>query len=292
LSGVRLHARWTPAAFMAPALAVLGVFFALAFAQVVYYSFTRYTAFTGPDFVGFDNYRHLLTSTRFWRCVGNSALYLLVTPALIVLSMFAAMVVHSSLRGMGWLRLVLFLPVVTPTIVAALAWRLLLENDGLLNTGLQGIGAERVAWLTKQPWTLISPMLVTLWKGFGFYMMIFLAGLMAVPKELEEAARIDGASRLGVLRNVVLPSLWPVMTLVAIVSSISALKVFDEIYVTVKGVPIEHQTGVPLVYFTAFELGDFGLASATGILLFVVILALSLINLRLTNKRAEAEGGK
>lgn len=271
---------------------MLGVFFLIAFAQVVYYSFTRYTAFAGPDFVGLDNYRRLLASERFWRCVANSGLYLLVTPVLIALSMGAALVVHSGLRGLGWLRLVLFLPVVTPTIVAALAWRLILENDGLLNAGLRGVGADGVAWLTRQPWTLISPMLVTLWKGFGFYMMIFLAGLLAVPKELEEAARIDGASRLGVLRNVVLPSLWPVMTLVAIVSSISALKVFDEIFVTVKGVPIEHQTGVPLVYFTAFEVGDYGLASATGILLFVFILALSLINLRLTNKRGEAGGAR
>lgn len=287
-----MHAPWTPIAFMAPALAVLTVFFLLAFAQVVYYSFTRYTAFTGPDYVGLENYKNLLSSTRFWRCVGNSALYLLVTPALIALSMGAALIVHSGLRGLGWLRLILFLPVVTPTIVAALAWRLLLENDGLLNAGLRGLGADGVAWLTKQPWTLISPMLVTLWKGFGFYMMIFLAGLLAVPRELEEAARLDGASRLGVLKSVVLPSLWPVMTLVAIVSSISALKVFDEIYVTVKGVPIEHQTGVPLVYFTAFEIGDFGLASATGILLFIVILALSLVNLRLTRRRAEAGGAR
>ena len=181
----------------------------------------------------------------------------------------------------------LFLPVVTPTVVAALAWRVLYdENGGLLNATLERLGMEPVRWLSEKPWTLISAMLVTLWKGFGFYMMVLLTALLAVPRELKEAASIDGAGRLGVFWNVVVPSIRPAMLLVLVVSSISALKVFDEIFVTIQGTPITHKTIVPLVYELAFTQGKFGLASAAGMLLFVVILALSVANLRLSRRAA------
>ncbi|MEM1329749.1 MAG: sugar ABC transporter permease [Planctomycetota bacterium] len=273
----------TPYAFMAPALLILGVFFLLAAVQVVYFSFTRYTAFEGPEFVGLENYRRLLASETFWLCLLNSFIYLLVTPALMAISLAAALAVHAGLRWAKGLRLLLFLPVVTPTIVAAVAWRLILNEDsGVINGWLTAVGLPAVRWLSEPPFTLISAMMVTLWKGFGFYMMVFLAGLLAIPKELEEAAAIDGAGRAGTLLHVTLPGLAPVLTLVFIISSISALKVFDELFVTIKGMPAEYQTAVPLVYETAFERGDYGLASAIGITLFVIILVFSLINLRLT----------
>lgn len=280
---LRPHQWWTPYAFLVPAMTILGVFMLAAMVQVVYYSFTRYTAFRGPEFVGLENYRRLLADTRFWFCLLNSFAYLLVTPVLMAISLGAAMLVHSGLRWARGLRLLLFLPVVTPTIVAAVAWRLLLdENAGLFNAALTGIGLEPVYWLSDRPWTLVSAMLVTLWKGFGYYMMIFLAGLLAIPRELEEAAGIDGAGRLGIFWHVVLPGLRPVLVLVAVISSISALKVFDELYVTIKGAPVSHQTVVPLIYDIAFERGDYGLASAVGVTLFVIILALSLVNLKLS----------
>lgn len=282
------HGRATPFLFLAPALAVLGVFFLASMVQVAYYSLTRYTAFTGPDFVGLENYRRLFASDRFWICLANSALYLLATPAVIALSLAAALVVESGIRGRHWLRLLFFIPVVTPTIVAAIAWRTVLAEDGgLLNTFLESIGLPAVNWLTERPWTLVSAMFVTLWKGFGFYMMIFAAALLAVPRELREAASLDGAGRLGVFRHVVLPGIWPALVLVFVVSSISALKVFEELYVTAKGVPVEHQTAVPFIYLEAFERGgDYGLACAAGIVLFLIILGFSLVNLRLGARRA------
>ena len=284
-----LRTRHIPWFFLSPAAAVLGVFFLGALVQVIYYSFTRYTAFRGPEFVGLENYQRLLVSSRFWICLGNSALYLAVTPAIIALSLGAAMVVESLGRQGKWLRLLLFLPVITPTVVAGVAWQLLLNEDsGLVNLLLTWIGLPRVAWLSQQPWTLVSAMLVTLWKGFGFYMMVFLAGLLAVPKELQEAASLDGASRLGVFRNVTLPALMPSIVLVFIVSSISALKVFDELYVLARGAPITQQTAVPLLYRIAIEEGDYGLACALGLLIFLFILSFSIVNLRLTFK---AEGG-
>lgn len=276
---------WTPWAFLGPSLAVLALFFAASFVQVIYYSLTRYSPLDpgGPRFVGLENYRRLLLGDRFWLCLANSFLYLLVTPVLIALSMTAALVVDAGLRWARGLRMVLFLPVVTPTIVAAVAWTVALrEQGGAINTALTTLGLPPAPWLTQHPWTLVSAMLVTLWKGFGFYMMVFLAGLLAVPRELREAAALDGAGRLGVLRHVVLPALRPVIALVFVISSISALKVFEELFVTVRGTPIEQQTAVPMIYFEAFEKGDFGSACALGVMLFVVILAFSLVSHRLT----------
>ncbi|MEL6796543.1 MAG: sugar ABC transporter permease [Planctomycetota bacterium] len=280
------HSRLAPYAYLVPALTVLLVFFVIPTVQVAYFSFTRYTVFTEPEWVGIENYRQLAASDWFWVTLANSLLYLLVTPALIFVSLLAALTVHAKLKGERMLRLLFFLPVITPTIVAAIAWRSLLrEQGGLLNTGLEALSLPAVAWLTEKPWTLISPMLVTLWKGFGFYMMILLAGLLSVPNELREAAALDGAGRLAIARHVVLPSIAPLLVLVSIVSSISALKVFDEIFVTVRGVPVDHQTAVPMVYERAFVDGNFGVASALGMALFVVILAFSLLNLWITRSR-------
>jgi putative chitobiose transport system permease protein len=282
----------TPYLFLAPAVLVLGVFVIWAFVQVAYLSFTRVQIFGDgsllgrAEWVGFDNYTRVLGGGRFWWCLLNSFVYLLVTPAVMGVSLLAAMTVHSGLRGTGpWLRALLFLPVVTPTIVAAVAWRLLFnEQDGLLNHTLGTVGVGPIPWLTGWPWILVTAMVVTLWKGFGYYMMIFLAGLMSVPRELEEAASIDGAGRLGIFRHVTLPSLRPVLVLVLVISSIAALKVFDELYVVAKGVSAESKTVVPLIYETAFEGGNFGMASAIGVCLFLVLLAFSLVNLRLTRE--------
>jgi len=262
------------------------MFVIAAMVQVLFYSFTRYTAFRGPDWVGLENYRRVFSSALFWAAVANSFLYLLVTPAIMALSLTAAMVVHAGLRYAKGLRALLFLPVVTPTIVAAVAFRLVFNEDsGLLNRFFAQTPVGPIRWLSEYPYTLISAMIVTLWKGFGYYMMIFLAGLMSVPRELEEAATIDGAGRLGVFWNVTLPSIRPVLILVTMISSISALKVFDEIFVTIQGAPEDHKTVVPLIYQTAFENGDYGYASAIGIVLFVIILVFSLLNLHVTRER-------
>ncbi len=292
MTPLRRHHPLTPYLFLAPAMGVLGVFFLIATLQVVYFSLTRYTAFQGPVFIGLENYRRALASERFWLCLANSGLYLLVTPAIIAASLCAALVVESLARAGKWLRILLFLPVVTPTVVAALAWRLVFNEDsGVLNTALRALGLPAVAWLSAHPWTLVSAMTVTLWKGFGFFMMVFLAGLASVPRELREAAAIDGAGRWGVFRSVTLPALAPSIVLVFVVSSIAALKVFDELFVMVKGAGITNQTVVPLLYRIAFEEGDYGLSCAVGLLLFVVILIFSLVNLRLSRARAEEGGG-
>lgn len=290
---LRPHRAWTPWLFLAPGMAVLGVFVIWAFLQVIWLSFTRVDLFApgglmgNAEWVGLDNYRRVLGGQRFWWCLANSFLYLLVTPAIMVVSLAAAIVVQSGLRGLGtWTRALIFLPVVTPTIVAAVAWRVIFTEDGgLLNGWLGEIGIAPVPWLTQWPWVLVTAAVVTLWKGFGYYMMIFVAGLMAVPRELEEAATIDGAGRWSVFTNVTLPSLRPVLILVGLISSISALKVFDELWVVARGVQTEAKTAVPLIFDTAFDDGAFGAACAIGVCLFIVLLAFSVVNLRLAGDK-------
>lgn len=289
----KLISALTPYLFLAPAAAVLCTFVLYPMVRVIGLSFTRATPFVSPESVGWANYHAILTSGRFWNAALNSAAYLLVTPVIIVLSMSAAMVVESGIRGRQWLRLLLFVPVITPTVVAALAWRLLFgEEDGLINQMLGSIGIPPVSWLTERPWTLVTAMTVTVWKGFGFYMMVFIAALLSVPKELKEAAVLDGAGRLAVFRIVILPAVWPSIVLVFVVSSIAALKVFDELFVTVKGVPMEHQTVVPLIYEEAFGRGNFGLASAMGVVLFVLILGFSVVNLRMSLGKQDKKDNK
>ncbi len=283
---MKAQQRATPFLFLLPAAAVLGVFWIGSMVQVAGYSLTRYSAFTGPDYVGLANYARLVAGDRFWLCLANSALYLLVTPVLIVLSLLAALVVDAGLRGTRPLRLLLFLPVVTPTIVGSVAFAALLREDGgLINALLAIAGLDPLPWLTQRPFTLLSAMMVTLWKGFGFYMMVFLAALVAVPRELKEAAHLDGAGRWHTFAHVTLPAIRPSVALVGLVSSISALKVFEELYVTLKGVPVEHLTVVPLIYTEAFEKGEYGMASAIGMALFVIILSFSLVHLRLSARR-------
>jgi putative chitobiose transport system permease protein len=283
MSSVRRHHPWTPYLYLLPAGLVLGTFMLVAMGQIFYYSVTKYTVFQGPDFIGLENYRRALTDPTFRICFINSWIYLLITPVLIVISLLCAQLVNSGLRGSSVFRVLLFFPVITPTIVASIAWRVLLNEDtGLLNEAIAALGGPRVPWLTERPWTLFSPMLVTLWKGFGYYMMIFLAGLMAVPRELEEAAEMDGAGAVRVFWNVTLPCLRPTLILVATISSISALKVFDELFVTVRGAPVSHKTLVPLIFEEGFGRGQFGYASAVSVLLFLAVLAFSLVHLRLS----------
>jgi putative chitobiose transport system permease protein len=281
----RPYRPWTPYAFVAPAAVVLGVFVIAAAGQVLAYSFARYNAFRGPDPVGLLNYQKVVANDTFWYALGNSFLYLLVTPAVMVVSLAAALVVHCGIRGGHVLRVLLFLPVVTPAIVAGMSFRLLFNEDaGLINRGFEAVGLAKEPWLTVYPYTLISAMTVTLWKGFGYYMMIFLAGLLSVPRELEEAAIIDGAGRGRVFWHIVLPTLRPLLILVAVISSISALKVFDELYVTIEGAPQSHQTVVPLIFRTLTD-GDYGLASAIGVVLFAIVLMFSLVQLWVVRNR-------
>ena len=216
------------------------IFVVYPIVAVVYYSFTDYDIVRPPVWVGLDNYQKLLADDTFWLALTHSFVYLIVTPILIVLSIALAIVVNRQLRGIHIYRALYFVPAVSGSIAIGLSWRWLFERNGFINSVLQSLGhhprADPVAG--RRP-RLVLPiaMLLTIWAGVGYYSVIFLAGLQNIPEELYDAARIDGCNDFQKHRHVSMPGLRPQIVFVAVISSLAALKVFDEIYV------LTNQTG-------------------------------------------------
>ena len=272
-----------PYSYLSPALAVLVVFVVIPAIRIFVFSFQKHSFITEPAWIGLRNYGSLLAGGPFLMALLNSFVYLLVTPILITLSLAVAFLLDGTLRGAKLFRGIYFLPVVTPIVVVGIIWRWILNEDvGLLNYLLlaAGITSEKLPWLSVYPLNLIAVMGVTVWRGLGYYAVIFLAGLTAIPREIEEAASIDGASRLRILLHITIPQLRPTIALVAVISSISALKVFDELAIVLPGAPSAEKTLVPLIYQSAFLDFDLGAASAMSVVLFVLTLGFSLLNAR------------
>jgi putative chitobiose transport system permease protein len=284
----------TPYSFLLPALVLLGVFVVYPIIAVVYYSFTDYDIATPAVFVGLDNYRQLLADDTFRLALVHSFVYLLVTPILIFLSIVLAIIVNRRLKGIHIFRALYFVPAVSGSIAIGLAWRYLFDRTGLINGVLQSIGIiqQPIQWLSTPSLVLPIAMLLTIWAGVGYYSVIFLAGLQNIPEELYDAARIDGATDFQKHRYVSLPGLRPQIVFVAIISSLAALKVFDEIYVLTNRTGGILDSGVTMVFYLwkqAFQLNHAGYASAIAIGLLLVTLVFSIFNVRILERGQEAD---
>lgn len=275
-----------PYLFLLPATIVLGLFMAWPVVHALYLSFTRYDALTPPLWVGVANYVRMVHDPVFWQSLWNSVLYLLgVVPALVILPLFLAVLVNRTLPGMAFFRAAYYLPVVVSMVVAGLMWKWIFAQNGLLNYGLglavPWLASHPIAWLSRPETALAAVMAVTVWKGLGYYMVIYLAGLQTIPTEIYEVSAIDGATAWQQLTRLTIPLMLPSIAFVAIVSSISALKVFTEIYVMSRGGPLDASTTVVYyLYEQSFENLEMGYANAIGMVLFVFILAFSILNLR------------
>ena len=278
-----------PYFFLLPACSLIGGFVLYPALQALLTSFTSFNMITPAQWVGADNYRRLAADPFFWSALRNSLLYLLVAvPVLVVAPIGLAVLVDRALPGVRLFRALFYLPVVTSLVVSGLIWKWVYEERGLLNYVLQATGlvAEPVAFLTDPGNALFAVMAVTIWSGMGYYMVIYLAGLQAIPRHLYEVAEVEGVSRWQQFIHITLPLLRPSMAVVAVMSSIAAMKVFEEIYVMTQGGPMDaSKTLVYFIYETAFSEFEMGLASAAGVVLFGITLILSLINLRLLKRR-------
>jgi putative chitobiose transport system permease protein len=284
----------TPYLFLAPALIVIAVFLLYPIVAVVYYSFTDYNIVTPPEWIGIRNYQRLAVDPIFWQAVQHSIIYLLVTPILIVLSTLLAIVVNRNLRGINVYRALFFIPVISGSIAVGISWRMMLDTNGIINSILISLGliSERIQWLAEPALTLPIAMLLTIWLGLGYYMMIFLAGLQNIPDDLYDAALIDGCNSWQKHWHVSVPGLRPQITFVAVISSLAALQVFNEIYTLTGGLGGILNSGVTLVFYLwrqAFRLNHAGYASAIAIVLLLATLAFSVINIRLLERGTEAE---
>jgi len=285
--------RATPYLFLAPALVLLGIFVLYPIGAVVYYSFTDFDIVTPPVPVGLENYQRLLEDDTFWLALSHSIIYLLVTPILIALSIGLAIVVNRRLRGVSVFRALYFVPAVAGSIAIGLSWRFLFERTGFVNSILQTFGLieEPIQWLATPALVLPLAMLLTIWAGVGYYAVIFLAGLQNIPEELYDAARIDGCTELQKHRYVTLPGLRPQIVFVFVISSLAALKVFDEIFVLTNRTGGILDSGVTMVFYLwkqAFQLNHAGYASAIAIVLLLVTLVFSVVNVRILERRDEA----
>lgn len=285
--------RLTPYFFLLPALLILGLTVFYPAFQAFYLSFTRYDILTAPEWVGFANFRRLWADTVFWQTFRNTLLYMVcVVPLLVMLPLGLAILVNQKLRGVRWFRAAYYTPVVISMVVAGLAWKWLYAETGLLNQLLRllGFSANGIPWLTSPSWAIFSVMAVTVWKGLGYYMVIYLAGLQAIPQELYEAAAIDGSDGVKQHWDITVPLMKPYIFLVAVISAISATKVFEEVYVMTQGGPRNSSaTIVYYLYDRAFKDLDISYACTIGLVMFVLILVLSLLRLSLERLTAAAD---
>jgi putative chitobiose transport system permease protein len=262
------------------------MFLVIPLLQVVYLSFTEYDILTAPKWVGLDNYANLFADELFWSSLGRSFAYLLVTPILIVLSLSLAIVVNRPLRGITFFRSLYYLPTVISVVSIGMIFNFVFaEPAGLINGALKQLGLieQPIHFMTRPDNVLSTIMSVTVWRGVGYYMVMFLAGLQAIPEELYEAAAIDGATKLQQHWYVTVPSLRPIITFVAVISSIAALRAFDEIFIMTDatgGVLNSAVTSVYYLYRQAFQFHNYGYASAIAVIFSCIIMVFSLINLR------------
>ncbi|MEV1132193.1 sugar ABC transporter permease [Agromyces sp. NPDC049794] len=280
-----------PWLFLAPALLVTAVMTWGPLANTGVLAFTDARALGGGEFTGVDNFRRLAEDDEFFRALANTGLYLVVVvPALILLPLLLAQLVHAKLPGVGAFRAVFYSPVIASMVVVGLIWSWLLSSEGLVNAVLLRLKVvtEPLPFLTDSTLLLFSCMLVTVWKGLGYYMVIYLAALSNVPNELYEAAKVDGAGAVRRFRSVTVPTVRPTMLLVGALSAISATKVFAEIYVMSSGTAGPGGQAKSIVYYIR-EVGlgvdgEIGYASAMSLVLFVGTLGLSVLALVLRRR--------
>jgi multiple sugar transport system permease protein len=298
-AGLRAPGERNPAAygFLAPALVLIFIFFFLPVVAALVLSFTDFDIYAVGDlsnarWVGLRNYTQLLTTPLFWQALGNTFYFALVGgPLSIGVSLGAALLLnHRLVRFKGLFRTVYFAPFVTTLVAVAIVWRYLYHTRyGLLNYGLGAFGVGPIDWLGDPRWAMPAIILMTVWKSFGYNMLIFIAGLQAIPEELYEAARIDGASAWQRFRHVTLPGLAPTLVFVAVITMIGFFQLFVEPYVMTSGGPLRSTTSVVLLmYEEGFRWWRMGHAAAVAFILFVVILAATLLQLAVQRWREAA----
>lgn len=278
----KYYGKTAPYLFLLPAGIVLLIFFFIPFFQTIGLSFLDYSNnIYHANFAGLQNYVAILHNPVFYKVMLNTIIYLVVAvPVLAIIPLFLAILINQKIKGIALYKILIYLPVIVSIVVAAIAFKWLYAEQGILNYLLNVFHIHSIGWLTDPKYAIYSVIIVTIWKGIGYYMMIYLAALMSVPKELYEACDIDGAGFFTKHLTVTIPHIMPTIALVTTISSISAMKIFAEIYVMTKGGPLNStKTIVYYIYEKAFENLDLGYASAMAVILLVIVMAFSLVNI-------------
>lgn len=295
---MRRRARWSLArkqaafgvAIILPTLAVLAIFRFLPMVQALYLSLTAYDLVHPPRFVGLANFVSLLQDPLFLKSARVSLTYVLfsVVPVL-PLSLGLAALFNQSVFVKNVLRSAVFMPVVMPAVVMAVVWTFMYQQDGVINTILGFLGIDPIPWLRSSASALWAVILIGIWRATPYYMVIFLAGLQAIPADYYDAAKIDGAGNWAMFRHITLPLLKPTTLLVVVMNVIVAMKVFAVPMIMTGGGPADSTRVLPLfIYQTAFEFFDMGRAAAMSVFLFVGVMLFSFVQVRLFTRGDES----
>ncbi|MBX9348453.1 sugar ABC transporter permease [Chromobacterium vaccinii] len=274
--------------FLAPALLLLVMFSFWPVSFGSFLAFTRYNLIDAPQWVGLDNFRDLFGDELFLSALKNSALYLLVVPIIQLLAMLLAVLVNNSLPGIKLFRAAYYLPVVTSVSVIGIIWNFMYTEDGVLNAALRWLHLinDPVGWLSDDHIALFAVMFITVWRGIGWYMVLYLAGLQAIPADVYEAAQLDGAGRWQRFWRITVPLLAPTILLCSVMSVLAAVKAFEEVQILTKGGPMQ-STYTALFY--AYEFGikslNFGRALAASLVMSAFCIALAWLNFRYLQPR-------
>lgn len=293
--GKRRFGKWVSIAlFMTPALLLYGVLVLVPIAQAAYYSLYRWNGLKPlTDFVGLGNYAKVLADPVFVGAVSHNVLVILLSLTIqIPFALALAIALNGRFRGRSLLRLVFFAPYVISEAITGVVFRLILTPDGMADRTLDafGLGFLRQEWLGDPAIVLLTLFVIISWKYFGFHMILLLAGLQGIPRELEEAAAIDGATRWQSIRGITLPLLGPTIRVSVFLSMIGALQLFDLIWVTTKGGPVNaSNTMATYMIDWGFRRSQLGYGSAAAVILFVLALILALAYQRFVMRR-DTEG--
>jgi multiple sugar transport system permease protein len=280
----------------APALIVIAVFFFLPVCAALVLSLTDFDLYALASlknlrFVGLDNYLQLLRTPLFWTALWNTLVFVVAgVPLSVAASLGAALLINSKLAWFKPLfRTVFFAPVVTSMVAVAVIWRYLYHTRyGFINYLLDGLGVSPVDWLGDPHLAMPAIILFAVWKNFGYNMIIFLAGLQTIPHDLYEAAELDGARRLAMLRHITLPALAPTMFMVSLLTMTGYFQLFAEPYVMTRGGPL--QSTVSVLYFMyeqGFKWWNLGSATAVAFVLFMLMFGVTLLQMRFAGRGLE-----
>ena len=272
--------------FYLPAFAVFFIFFLLPTFSSFYYSLTRWTLFDS-EFIGLDNFRQFFDEPALTKGLTNTLIYAVTTSGLkVIFGMALAVLLTSSVIGRAFMRSAVFFPVLVSTIGVGLTFTVLMEPDvGLINEALAVVGIEGPGWLTDPRVALLSVALVDVWKGVGLATVIYIAGIVSIPQEYFEAARVDGAGPVQQFWHVLLPLARPATVTVIILSLIGGLRSFDLIWAMTRGGPGFTSDVIASVIYKQYQAGFYGLSTAGNVLLFLLVTAIVLPLSRFLNRK-------
>ena len=274
--------------FLLPALLLLAAFTFWPVLWGSYLAFTEYKVITPPQWVGLRNFENLFDDPVFITSLKNSFLYLLIVPVIQLGAIVMAVFVNNSLPAIKVFRAAFYAPVVTSVSVVGIMWGWMYNEQGLINGAMQWLRVidEPIGWLTDDRIALFSVMFVTMWRGLGWYMVLYLAALQSIPKEVEEAATLDGANRWQRFWRVTIPMIVPTILLCSVMSTLSAMKVLEEVLILTKGGPISSTfTGLYYAYDQGIRAFNFPRALAASLVVSVFCIVIAWVNFKFLRPR-------